>query len=96
MQCYYDIGNHVKYAMPEEWIRALGKLIVKIHVKDFQLNPDGHGGKFVDIRDGSVNWPATRKELDAIGYNGCMTIEGSGRLSLEERNTRLGLIIAGK
>lgn len=96
VQCYYDIGNHVKYAMPEEWIRALGKLIVKIHVKDFQLNPDGHGGKFVNIREGSVNWPATRKELDAIGYNGWMTIEGSGRLSLEERNERLDLIIAGK
>jgi hexulose-6-phosphate isomerase len=96
VQAYYDIGNHVKYAMPELWIRALGKLIVKIHVKDFQLNPDGHGGRFVDIRDGSVNWPLVRKELDKIGYNGWMTIEGSGKLSVEERNRRLDLIIAGK
>ena len=96
VQCYYDIGNHVKYAMPEEWIRALGKLIVKCHVKDFKLNPDGHGGRFVDIRDGSVDWPLVRKELDKIGYNGWMTIEGSGKLSLEERNRRLDLIIAGK
>ena len=96
VQCYYDIGNHVKYAMPEQWIRALGKLIVKCHVKDFKLNPDGHGGKFVDIRDGSVDWPLVRRELDAIGYNGWMTIEGSGRLSLEERNRRLDLIIGGQ
>jgi hexulose-6-phosphate isomerase len=96
VQCYFDIGNHVKYALPEEWIRALGKLIVKVHVKDFQLNPDGHGGKFVDIRDGSVNYPAVRAELDKIGYNGWMTIEGSGDLPLAEQNRRLDLIIAGK
>ena len=89
-------ARYVYGAMPEEWIRALGKLIVKIHVKDFKLNPDGHGGKFVDIRDGSVDWPLVRKELDKIGYNGWMTIEGSGKLSLEERSKRLDLIIAGK
>ena len=96
VKAYFDIGNHVKYAPPEEWIRALGKLIVKCHVKDFKLNPDGHGGTFCDIREGSVNWPQVRKELDNIGYNGWMTIEGSGKLSLEERNRRLDLIIAGK
>ena len=96
VQAYFDIGNHVKYAMPEEWIRALGKLIVKVHVKDFKLNPDGQGGQFVDIRDGSVDWPLVRKALDRIGYNGWMTIEGSGKLSLEERSSRLDLIIAGE
>jgi len=96
VQCYFDIGNHVKYAPPEEWIRTLGELIVRCHVKDFQLNPDGHGGRFVDIRDGSVDWPAVRKELDAIGYSGWMTIEGSGGLALEEKSERLELILAGK
>ena len=54
VQCYFDVGNHVKYAPPEEWIRTLGKLIVKIHIKDFKLNPDGRDGKFVHPRDGSV------------------------------------------
>ncbi len=97
VQAYFDIGNHVKYAPPEEWIRTLGKLIVRCHVKDFQLNPDGRGGKFVDIRDGSVNWPVVRRELDKLGLdNMWMTIEGSGGLSLEERSKRLDLIIAGK
>jgi len=96
VQAYFDIGNHVKYARPEEWIRALGKLIVKCHVKDFKLNPDGIGGKFVNIRDGSVNWPAVRRELDRVGYSGWMTIEGSGKLSMQEKSERLDLIIAGK
>jgi len=97
VQAYYDIGNHVKYALPEEWIRALGKLIVKVHVKDF--TPDREkprGGEFKNIREGGVNWPAVRNELDRIGYNGWMTIEGSGSLSLEELSKRLDLIIAGK
>ena len=96
VQYYFDIGNHVKYAPPEQWIRALGKMIVKCHVKDFKLKPDGHGGKFCNIRDGSVNWPLVRKELDKIGYNGWMTIEGSGGLSMAEKSKRLDLIIAGK
>jgi len=96
VQCYFDIGNHVKYAMPEEWIRTLGKLIVECHVKDFRLNDDGHGGGFCNIRDGSIDWPLVRKELDKIGYNGWMTIEGSGGLSLEERSKRLDLINAGE
>lgn len=95
VQAYFDIGNHVKYAPPVEWIRALGKTIVKLHVKDFLLNPDGRGGKFVHPRDGSVDWPAVRQELEKIGYNGWMTIEDDG-LSLEEFSRRLDLIIAGK
>jgi hexulose-6-phosphate isomerase len=95
VKAYFDIGNHVKYAPPEQWIRALGKLIVKLHIKDFKLNADGHGGNFVHPRDGSVNWPLVRKEIDTIGYNGWMTIEDGG-LSLAEFNKRLDLIIAGE
>ena len=67
-------------------------------MKDFKLGPDGRGGGFegfCNIRDGSVDWPAVRKALDDVGYNGWMTIEG-GDLSPEEHSKRLDLIIAGK
>ncbi len=97
VRAYFDIGNHVKYAPPEDWILTLGNLIVKCHVKDFKLDPadpDG-GGKFVNIRDGSVRWPVVRRALDEVGYNGWMTIEG-GDLSLNEHSQRLDLIVAGK
>ena len=94
LRAYFDIGNHVKYAPPEVWIRTLGKLIAKCHVKDFKLNDEpGGDGKFVNIRDGSVNWPAVRAALDAIGYNSWMTIEG-GNLTPAEHRQRLGQIIA--
>ena len=97
VKAYFDIGNHVKYARSTDWILTLGDLIVKCHVKDFLLDaadPDG-GGKFVNIRDGSIRWPAVRRALDRIGYDGWMTIEG-GDLSPEEHSKRLDLIIAGK
>jgi L-ribulose-5-phosphate 3-epimerase len=97
VKAYFDIGNHVKYAPPEEWILTLGTLVAKCHVKDFKLtqsDPNG-GGNFVDIRDGSIRWPVVRMALDDVGYNGWMTIEG-GDLSMDEHSKRLDLILAGK
>ena len=97
VKSYFDIGNHVKYTpVPvQDWIKALGPLIAKLHVKDFKLNPDGHGGKFVHPRDGSIDWPAVRAALEGAGYEGWATIEDGG-LPLEEFNARFDLIIAGK
>jgi len=96
VKTYFDIGNHVKYAPPEEWILTLGKLIAKCHAKDFKLSETEPGtGKFVNIRDGSVRWPAVRAALDKISYNGWLTIEG-GDLSEQEHSKRLDLIIGGK
>ena len=97
IQSYFDIGNHVKYAKPEAWIEALGKTIVKLHVKDFKVDrASPQGGEFVDIRDGDVNWPSVIRALDQIGYDGWLTIEGSGGLSMDEQSRRLDLILAGK
>ena len=95
VKAYFDIWNHVKYAPPQDWVKAFGPLLAKCHVKDFKLKADGHGGDFCAIRDGSVDWPAVRKALDDVGYNGWMTIE-DGRVSLEEQSKRLDLIIQGK
>jgi hexulose-6-phosphate isomerase len=95
VKAYLDLGNHVKYAPTEEWVKALGPLLVKCHVKDYKLKADGHGGDWARIRDGSINWPVVRKALDDVGYNGWLTIEDGG-LSLEEYSKRLDLIIAGK
>jgi hexulose-6-phosphate isomerase len=95
VMAYFDIGNHVKYCPPQDWIRTLGSLIVKLHVKDFKLNPDGHGGKFVHPRDGSINWPAVRQALDDVGYVGWASIEDGG-LSLAEFSRRFDLIESGQ
>ena len=97
IQAYFDIGNQVKYLIPsEEWIRILGRLIVKCHVKDYKLSADGHSGSWPSLREGSVNWPAVRKALDDVGYSGWGTIESPGPISLAEQNRRFDLIVEGK
>jgi L-ribulose-5-phosphate 3-epimerase len=98
VKAYYDIGNHVRFAPPEQWILTLGDLLVKVHVKDYLLDPadpDGRG-RSVNIREGSVRWPVLRQALESIGYDGWMTIESNGDIPFEERNRRLDLILAGK
>jgi L-ribulose-5-phosphate 3-epimerase len=95
VRSYFDIGNHVKYAPPQKWIKTLGGLIVRLHFKDFKLNPDGHGGHFVHPRDGSIEWPAVRQALSDIGFDGWGSIEDDG-LPLAEFNRRFDLILAGK
>lgn len=95
VRAYYDVGNHVKYLVPvHDWIHTLGALIKKIHIKDYVLAPDNHSGKFVHPRDGSIDWPKMRQALDAIGYNGWITVEDNG-LPLPEFAARLDKIIAG-
>jgi hexulose-6-phosphate isomerase len=98
VRVYYDIGNHVKFGAPEDWILTLGSLIVKVHVKDYLLNPaDADGqGRFVNNRDGSVRWPIVRTALEQINYNGWMTIEGGTNITVAEQSQRLDLILAGK
>lgn len=91
VKAYFDIGNHVKYAPPQDWIKALGGLLIKLHMKDFDLVKKN----FVQLRNGSVDWPAVRHALDEAGYNGWGTIEG-GNLPLDELNKRFDLICGGK
>jgi hexulose-6-phosphate isomerase len=95
VRAYFDIGNHVKYDPPQKWVKTLGPLIIRLHVKDFKLNPDGHGGKFVHPRDGSIDWPAVRQALDEVGYDGWASIEDDG-LPLAEFNRRFDLILSGQ
>lgn len=95
VRSYFDIGNHVKYRPPQEWIKILGPLIVKLHFKGFKLNPDGHGGTFVHLRDDSIDWPRVRRALDDINYNGWGSIEEGG-LPLAEFARRFDLIAEGK
>ena len=50
----------------------------------------------VNLREGSVRWPVLRQAIEAINYNGWMTIESNEGLSHEERSRRLDLILAGQ
>jgi len=94
LQAYFDTGNVVVYGWPEQWIRILGKRIVKIHLKDFKRE----GRKWTNLRDGDVNWPEVRRALDDIDYTGYMTTELSGgdEAYLRDLSNRIDLILAGE
>jgi hexulose-6-phosphate isomerase len=97
VKAYYDIGNHVKYAPPQDWIHTLGKgMICKLHIKDFKINVEAkQGGRFVHPRDGDINWPAVRRALSDVDYDGWASIEDSG-LPLDEFARRFDLIAKGE
>lgn len=70
---YFDIGNHQRFAEPAEWIRTLGKRIVKMDVKDW-----GKTAGFSKIGAGDVDWPEVRKAIAEINFSGWMTAEVGG------------------
>ena len=56
LKAYFDVGNVVFYGFPQDWIRALGPRIVKVHLKDFQL--DRPNGRFAwkNLGEGDIDW----------------------------------------
>jgi hexulose-6-phosphate isomerase len=102
VNAYFDVGNVVPFAWPEDWVRTLGKRIKKVHLKDFKGGPglfQAVGkGTFVNLRDGSINWPEVRKAFSEINYNGWVTCElgGGDAAYLKDVSARVDLILAGK
>lgn len=77
-KAYLDVGNMIFYGFPQDWVRTLGSRIVRVHVKDFQL--DRGKGQFFwkNLGEGDVDWPAVRTALDEVKYTGWVTTEISG------------------
>lgn len=73
---YYDVGNHWKYAQPQDWIRAFGRRCVKLDVKGFSRAKN----KFVEItgEDDDLPWAKVRAALADIGFAGWATAEVGG------------------
>ena len=73
VQAWFDVGNVVLYGYPQDWIRTLGKRIVKVHLKDFKRKENGYA--WVNLGDGDVDWPAARQAFAEIGFSGSATVE---------------------
>ena len=89
---YFDIGNHQRFGKPAEWIRTLGKRIVKLDVKDW-----GKSNGFCKIGDGDVNWPDVRNALEEIEFTGWSTAEvgGGNRTRIKEIHDRMNKYLLG-
>ena len=95
IRAYFDIGNVAIQAYPQDWIRTLGKRIVKLHFKDFSFKK--RVAEFTPLLEGEIDWRAVHAALADIGYRGTATVELSGGDApyLKEVNARFEKILAG-
>ena len=79
---YFDVGNIVNYGWPEQWVRTLGKRILKLDIKEFSRSKRDKEGLWkgfqVKLLEGDCDWPAVMAALDEIEYDGWATAEVGG------------------
>lgn len=88
----FDIGNHWKYGNMADWIRHLGKRIIKLDVKGFSREKN----KFTNIGEGDLDFADVRKALLEINYHGwCAAEVGGGNLDrLKEISANMDKVFA--
>lgn len=97
---YMDIGNVIRYGWAEQWIRTLGKRIMKVDIKEYSRKKQQEEGiwKGFDVKlgDGDSNWAEVNKALAEIGYSGWGSAEvpGGDRERLKEISERMDKIYA--
>jgi hexulose-6-phosphate isomerase len=98
VRAYVDVGNMVFYGYPQDWIRTVGKRTVRVHLKDFQL--DRPNGRFAwkNLGEGDIDWPAVRKALADVAYEGWATVEiqGGDEAYLKDVVARFDRFLAGE
>lgn len=89
----FDIGNHWKYGNPADWIRQLGRRVVKLDIKGFSRA----NNNWADITEDDLPWADVRLALDEIGFDGWVAAEVGGgdleRLKLVAQQIDLALNI---
>ncbi len=96
VKAYFDVGNVVIHGYPQDWIRTLGKRIVKLHIKDFKFE-NRRTAEWTPLREGEIDWKAVYQALSEIGYQGTATVElrGGDEAYLREVSRRFDLILSG-
>jgi hexulose-6-phosphate isomerase len=101
IRAYFDVGNVAINSYPQDWIRTLGKRIVKVHIKDFSFKNDPAIKKrvpdFTPLLEGEIDWKAVHAALEEIGYRGTATVElpaGDGEY-IKEVSRRFDRILDG-
>jgi L-ribulose-5-phosphate 3-epimerase len=98
LKAYFDVGNVVFYGFPQDWIRGLGARIVKVHLKDFQLDRPNGRFSWKNLGEGDIDWPEVRRALGEIGYAGYVTTEvaGGDASYLKDLVQRVDRFLSGK
>jgi L-ribulose-5-phosphate 3-epimerase len=96
IKAWFDVGNVLLYGYPQDWIRTLGKRIVKVHLKDFKRREDGYA--WVNLGDGDVDWTAVRQAFAEIGYAGSAVteLEKGDEAYLRDVSNRVDRLVLGR
>lgn len=96
IKAYFDVGNVAISGFPQDWIRVLGKRIVKLHIKDFKF--ERNVASWVGLKEGQIDWHAVYASLEAVGYQGTATVElAAGDADyLKDVNRRFEQILSGE
>jgi hexulose-6-phosphate isomerase len=95
VKAYFDVGNVAINGYPQDWIRVLGKRIVKLHVKDFKF--EKNVASWMNLKEGAIDWHAVHTALKSINYKGTATVELAGGDGdyLKDVNRRFEQILSG-
>ena len=97
---YFDVGNIVRYGWPDQWVRALGKRIIKVDIKEYSRKKQVEEGIWegfkVKIGDGDCDWAKVNRALVEVGYQGWGSAEvaGGDRNRLREISERMDKVFA--
>lgn len=96
---YFDVGNIVRYAWPEQWIKILDKRILKLDIKEYSRKKQQEEGIWagfdVKLNDGDCNWPVVMNALESINYSGgwgSAEVPGGDRKRLQDISDRMDKI----
>ncbi len=97
VRAYFDIGNIVSNGYPQDWIRTIGKRLVKVHIKRFEPGTDHAKFDPADRRTQGINWPDVRKAIAEVGYSGWITAEvkTGDEAYLQELSARMDKFLEG-
>jgi hexulose-6-phosphate isomerase len=94
---YFDCSNMIRYGVPPaEWIRKLGKRMLKFDFKGFsKAKYAKKENPWVAIGEGDEDWPEILKALAEIGYDGWATAEvaGGGEKELRDVAERMNKVL---
>lgn len=96
---YFDVGNNVRWGVPQHWIQVLGDRIGKLDIKEWnekKHSTEGlRAGFSSELGEGTIDWAAVRAALREIGFKGWATAEvkGGNRERMAEISQRMDKIL---
>ncbi len=95
---YFDVGNIVRYGWPDQWVKILGKRILKVDIKEYSRKKQSEEGIWegfkVKLGDGDSDWSKVNSALSKVGYSGWGSAEvpGGDRTRLQDISERMDRI----